>query len=82
MLCGGESFSPGDAYDSALGQREADEGKIHHQWYLQYQGVRWLRCRLHGESFSPDGAYDYAMGQRKFADEGNIHHQLHPVPRR
>ena len=34
-----------------------------------------------GESFSPDDAYDSALDSC-YADEGKVHYQLLPVPRR
>ena len=45
MMCGGESFPPDDAYDSAFGQRYADEGKYTVN-YFQHQDVFGCVCML------------------------------------
>ena len=57
---GGESFSPDDAYDSALDSVMPMKGK-HTINYLQYQGVWCVAMLCGGESFSPDDAYDSAL---------------------
>ena len=64
MLCGGESFSPDDTYDSALDSVMPMKGK-HTINFLQYQGVWCVAMSCGGENFSPDGAYDFAWDSVK-----------------
>ena len=63
-LCGGESFSPDDAYVSALDSVMPTKGK-HTINYLQYQCVRCVAMSCGGDSFSPYGAYDFASDSVK-----------------
>ena len=64
VLCGGESFSPDDAYDSALDSVMPVKGKYTIN-YLQYQGVRCVAMSCGGYSFSPYGAYDFSWDSVK-----------------
>ena len=62
-LCGGESFSPDDAFVSALDSVMPMKGK-HTINYLQYQCVRCVAMSCGGDSFSP-WCLRFCMGQRK-----------------
>ena len=47
-----------------MGQRYADEGKIHHQ-FLSVPRRRCVAVSCGGESFSPGGAYEFAWDSVK-----------------